>query len=215
MKIAVITANIGGFDKENEMPQQDIAFDRFYINDNNCPYTAYKVDNRLKAKIFKIIPHKVWPGYDVYVWVDGNIKIKATNFISRIVSKLEGGEVVISRHSERSSIYEEAEFIITELKKGHKYLKARYTADSIQKEVESFGPGIEGLYWCGCFARVNSDKVNRAFDDWFIDNVIWSYFDQNSFVYEMHKHQVKLNIIEWGNYYVNDHYGFTEHKKVK
>ena len=54
MKIAVITANIGGFDKCNEMPAQDIAFDRFYINDNNCPYPAYKSDNRLKAKIFKL-----------------------------------------------------------------------------------------------------------------------------------------------------------------
>ncbi len=213
MKIAVITANIGGFDTENVIPTQDIAFDRFYINDRSCPYTAYKVDNRLKAKIFKILPHKTWPGYDVYIWIDGNIQVKAGNFISRIVNKLEGGEVVISRHSERSSVYEEADFICTELKKGHKYLQARYTEESIRKEVDSFGPGLEGLYWCGCFARLNNEKVNKAFDDWFIDNVIWSYFDQNSFVYQMHKHQLKLNIIEWGDYYVNEHYAFTEHKK--
>lgn len=214
MKIAVITANIGGFDSENIIPPQDIAYDRFYINDASCPYPAYKVDNRAKAKIFKILPHKTWREYDVYVWIDGNIQVKASNFISRIINTLDGGDVVISRHPERSSVYEEAEFICTELKKGHKYLKARYTADSIRKEVESFGPGLEGLYWCGCFARVNSEKVNKAFDDWFIDNVIWSYFDQNSFVYHVDKHQLNLKTIEWGNYYVNEHYEFTEHKKT-
>lgn len=214
MRIAVITANIGGFDQCNEMPPQDIPFDRYYINDTNCPYPAHKIDNRLKAKIFKIIAHKVWPAYDVYVWIDGNIRVKAGNFISRIVEQLEGADVVISNHAERSSVYEEADFILKELKKGHKYLKARYCGETIKKEVESYGEGLQGLYWCGCFARLNSDKVNKAFDDWFIDNTIWSNFDQNSFVYQVHKHKLKLNIIEWGDYYENEHYEFTDHKKL-
>jgi len=214
MKIAVITANIGGFDKCNAMPEQDIAFDRYYIDDANCPYPAYKIDNRMKAKIFKMLGHKIWPEYDVYVWIDGNIRVKAGNFISRIVNTMEGGDVVISNHSERSSVYEEANFIYTELKKGHKYLRARYSGDLIMDEVKSYGEGLKGLYWCGCFARLNNEKVNKAFDDWYIDNTLWSYFDQNSFVYEMHKHQLKLNIIEWGDYYKNEHYGFTDHKKM-
>ncbi len=214
MKIAVITANIGGFDKCNEMPAQDIAFDRFYINDNNCPYPAYKSDNRLKAKIFKILAHKVWPDYDVYVWIDGNIRVKAGNFVSNIIKELKDADVVISAHPVRTSVYEEADFICTELKRGHKYLKARYCGQTIKSEMESFGEGLEGLYWCGCFARVNNEKVNKAFDDWFIDNTIWSYFDQNSFVYQVHKHQLKLNTIEWGDYYVNEHYEFTDHIKI-
>ena len=214
MKIAVITANIGGFDKRHTMPEQDIEYDRYYIGDENCPYPAYKVDNRLKAKIFKMLAHKVWPDYEVYVWIDGNIRVKANDFISRMVKRLEGADVVISNHSERSSIYEEADFICDELKRGHKYLKARYSAHSIRSEVESFGKGLKGLYWCGCFARGNNEKINKAFDDWYIDNTLWSYFDQNSFVYEVHRHDLKLNIIDWGDYYKNEHYEFTDHNKM-
>jgi|CXWL01.1.fsa_nt_gi hypothetical protein len=214
MKIAVITANIGGFDKCNVMPEQDIAFDRYYIDDSNCPYPAYKVDNRMKAKIFKMLGHKIWPGYDVYVWIDGNIQVKAKDFISRMVITLEGADVVISNHPFRSTIYEEANFILTELNQGHKYLEARYCGHSIKSEVESFGEGLTGLYWCGCFARQNNEKVNKAFDDWFIDNTIWSNFDQNSFVYEVQKHKLKLNTIVWGDYYENEHYEFTDHKKL-
>ena len=214
MKIAVITANIGGFDNENIIPPQDIAFDRFYITDSNCPFPGYKIDNRLKAKFFKMLAHKIWPGYDVFVWIDGNIQVKAGNFISRMIQTLGDGDVVISRHSERSSVYEEADFIHDEIKKGHKYLKVRYNGEIIKREVESFGSGLTGLYWCGCFARVNNEKVNKAYDDWFIDNVMWSNFDQTNFVYEVHKHQLKVNPIEWGDYYVNEHYSFTDHKKL-
>ena len=50
MRIAVISANIGGFDTEKCIPKQTVEFDRYYYTDKNLPVPMHTQDARMKAK---------------------------------------------------------------------------------------------------------------------------------------------------------------------
>lgn len=209
MTIAVITANIGSFDQQHEIPTQSVAYDRFYLTE--CALPFHTSDNRLKAKYYKMLAHEIY-SHDILIWMDGNVKIKSQTFIADIVSCMGDSDIVISEHPTRKTVFEEAEYIATEIRSGNKYLASRYTAESIVAEVKDYPP-CTGLYWCGLFARRNNQKVNTAFTDWFLDNVKWTNFDQNSFVKMLHVHGLKTSIINWGSFYDNNNYSLSKHTK--
>lgn len=209
MKIAVITANIGGFDHFNAIPKQSIDFDFFYYTEANLPFPMHTQDNRMKAKVMKICPHWALPQYDVYIWKDANILVKSPSFLADILANLK--EVSISDHPFRKTIYEEADYICSEIKKRNGYLSSRYSIESIRKEIESIGPNIQGLFWCGLFARVNDSLINKCFERWFTDNVLYSNFDQLSFSKMVQECFVKVGKFDFGNFYKNDHYELTKH----
>lgn len=212
MKIAVLTANFGGFDTVKSIPQQDIEFDRFYYTESNSPFPFHTIDNRLRAKVFKIIPHILLPDYDVYVWIDGNVQVKSNNLVSTVIKALGSKSLAISPHPSRGTIYEEADFIINSIKGGSKYLKSRYSIDSIQKEMNTLPKDLDGLYWCGLFARRNTPHINAAFDEWFRRNVLYTNFDQISFVDIVHKFYLEVGTFNLGDFYNNEFYQLTPHK---
>lgn len=213
MKIAVITANFGNFDTVKEIPPQSVPFDRYYYTEKNSPFPFHTIDNRLRAKVFKMLPHQFLEDYDVYVWVDGNVQIKNFGTIEEMVKPLKNAQVSISRHPERMSIYEEADFICKEIKKGNRYLKNRYSPESLQREINYIGLEMEGLYWCGLFARRNTQHVNSAFEDWYMKNVLWTNFDQINFVKVVEEWKLQVTTFAFGPYYENDFYRLTPHKK--
>lgn len=210
MRIAVITANLGGIDAIHPIAEQDISFDRFYITDENNQFPFHTSNSRLAAKLYKICPHRIFYQYDVYVWVDANIEIKSPSFIRELV-ELSTKDIAISRHPFRETIGEEADYIAAQVTAGNAYLSTRYNADSIIKEAEVYGEFLP-LYWCGIFARVNRPDINSIFDQWFIDNVQWTNFDQLSFPYNFYPGQLK--IMQWGDFYENSHYKIHKHKKL-
>ncbi len=218
-KIAVITASIGGIDIPKTIPKQSIEFDLFNFTDKNMPYPCMGLDNRLKAKLFKMQAHKLFPDHDIIIWVDGNVQIRSHDFIENMVKHLtEDSDVVISKHPARKCIYKETDFIIREIKKGNTYLSTRYNPEALMKEANYFmSQGIKvntGLYWCGLFARRNNAKVNAFFDSWWNDNILWSNFDQTNFVALQLKQNIKLSLIDWGEFYKNDSYELIHHSKL-
>lgn len=221
-RIAVITASIGGIDVQKFMPQQSIECDYFYFNDRNCPYTFHGLDNRLKAKYFKIRAHRMemFSGYDILVWVDGNIQVHRPDFIETVIAPLNNPniDIAISRHPSRNCIYEEANFIIDEIKKGNKYLSTRYTVESMQAEIFNFHssrhPENAGLYWCGLFARKNDVKLDDFCEDWWEDNILWTNFDQNNFVFQARRHNIQIGTFDLGNFYENQYYKLIHHSKL-
>jgi hypothetical protein len=219
MKIAVISANIGGIDTPKQMPKQNIDFDYFYFNEGNLPVPMTGLDNRLKAKLFKMQAHKLFPNYDILIWMDSNIQVKTNDFIDTMVNALTlDFDIAISKHPSRNCIYEETQFIVDEIAKGNKYLSTRYNSEALINEAQHFRANSHrenaGLYWCGLFARRNNKKVNAFFDQWYMDNILWGNFDQTNFVFEAEKHDMKLSIINWGNFYKNENYELTNHLKI-
>ena len=49
MRIAVITANLGGIDAIHPIAEQDISFDRIYITDENNKFPFHTSNSRLAA----------------------------------------------------------------------------------------------------------------------------------------------------------------------
>ena len=219
MKIAVITANYGGIDQVHEIVPQNVPFDRFYYTEANSPFPMHTIDNRLKAKVPKIIPHLIpeLSEYDIFVWVDANVNIKSIDFLRKLITPvIHGASISISAHPVRKSIYEEAQFIINQVNSDQRYLTARYTADSIAKEIKHIGPGYEksGLYYCGIFATKNNRHINNMRENWYLDNILFTNFDQLNFVSNVRAHNIKLATVEFGDFYHNEYYSLTKHLKV-
>lgn len=204
----IFTANFGNFDTPKKQP-----IPVSYYDETNARYPMHTQDNRMKAKFYKMLSHRVTDA-KVIGWVDGNVQIKHERFISDMLQAMGDADVVISKHPVRASPYDEAIFIAQEVDKGNEYIKKRYNSRSILLEVEIMPTFYQHapLFWCGLFLRRNNPKVNAAFEDWFMENVLWTNFDQNSFVKIIHKHGLKVSTIDWGDFYDNEHYSLVKHK---
>jgi hypothetical protein len=207
--IAVVTANFGTFDRFHKIPDQDIPYKRYYFNEQNSPFPFDGLDNRMKARWFKIMAHRIIK-HETIIWLDGNVKVNSKTMIREMAEGCK--DILISKHPSRNSIYEEAEFVINQIAKGSKYLKSRYKADSMRKEIAHIGPGIQGLYYCGVFARKNSPKVNEAFERWWYENILWANFDQNSFAFCVQNFDLKVNLFDFGDFYRNKYYSLSDHR---
>ena len=184
MKIAVITAVFGGVDAPKPFAAQSVECDRFYFTEANSPVPLPNLPDRLRAKYFKLQMHRVLPGYDAYVWIDGNIEVTSPDFVKVMTAGLECDDIVIQRHHERNTIKEEIEFILAS---ENPYLTARYGAQPLKEEYEWYlkqgMPESARLYSCNIFAYISINHAKRFFDNWWNLVLEWSWFDQSAFSY--------------------------------
>lgn len=218
LSVAVVTANFGGMDSIKPIPEQSIPFERFVFDERNSPFPFPALDNRMKARYFKLLTHEILD-HDVFVWVDGNVEIKSPKFLEMVVEHLHGNDIVIRRHPERSDIFEEAESIVAAMAQGNAYLRARYYGHPLIEEVEAYRaaghPEGFGLWWCGLFARANSARVNVAFKRWWDDGLKWNNFDQSCFAEQVRVFELKVATQEWSPYYNNKHLAINHHQKIQ
>jgi hypothetical protein len=165
------------------------------------PYPLPNLSNRLKSKYIKIQTHRFLPEYDAYIWLDGSIEVVANSFVSNMLEKIDTYDVAIYQHQERKSAYEEIEYIIENMRKGNKYLLSRYGDQQIQKELCIFeASGLSRaypLFSCYAFIRLNNEKVNNAFDEWWRKCIEFSDFDQAMFSYIANKCDLNINILQY------------------
>jgi hypothetical protein len=201
MKVAVISADIGGIDPVFGMCKQTIECDYFYYCDNNLPYPLPNLNNRLKSKYLKAQTHRFLPDYDAYIWVDARIRIAGGNFAQVFMEQLEGHELVVYKHRERKNVYEEMEYIIDQMSKGNQYLLSRYGNQQMVKELlfyaENGMPKDYPLFTGGFFARLNNDHVNKCFDEWWRRILEFSYFDQTMLSFVTWQQKLNVNFIQY------------------
>lgn len=187
MKISVITAIFGGKDTPKPFPPQSVECDYFCFTEANSPFPLPNLPDRLKAKYFKLQAHRVLPGYDAYVWIDGNIEVKSPDFVKVMTDGLNG--IRIQRHHERETIKEEIDFILAS---ENEYLTTRYGAQPLRQEYEYYlsqgMPEDAPLYSCNIFAYSAKGAPSFVFtpdiiDRWWGLCLEWSWFDQSAFSY--------------------------------
>jgi hypothetical protein len=211
MKVAVLSANFGNFDKPNNFPKQTIDCDRLVFDESNTPYPLSALSPRMKGKFFKMQAHKFLPEYDIFVWLDSNVKVLSSDMVSHMIEPLTDNQVSIQKHPHRSSIYEELEYMEGLMIKGSKYLNSRYQLDALKAEVKDIGEGYSNLYACNIFARLNSPAVNEMFDYWWEQQFLFNDFDQIRFVEVATS--LKVGVLEFGNFYKNKYYELIPHNK--
>jgi hypothetical protein len=184
MKVAILTASIGGIDEIKGIPKQTIDVDYYAYFDNNLPYPLPNLNNRLKSKYLKIQTHRFLQGYDYYIWIDGRIEIKADVFAEEMIKALGNDDVALFPHPERKTIGKEYEFISGEIKAGNPYLTSRYANQVMEHEMKWVHTGImwsNPLYSCNVFIRKANPKVDEAFNEWWSRCIEFSNFDQCMF----------------------------------
>ena len=68
-KIAIITANMGNFDKNIDPVEQSVKADFFRFIDSNFPPRYQAMTSRFQARIPKMFGWQMNPGYDFYIYI--------------------------------------------------------------------------------------------------------------------------------------------------
>ncbi len=217
LKIAVITANIGGFDSQKSFPKQNIECDYFAFTENNLPFPMTSLNPRMKAKYFKLQAHKLFPDHNAFIWLDSSFQIKSNHFAAYMIEQLNNYGIAVTKHPERHCIYQEAAFVDQGLKRGATYFTNRYLSSKINEEAKRYGveeyPKNNGLYACGLFSRRNNPSTNKFFDAWWDRCLQYSVFDQLSFPVLAKKHGISINPLVFDNYLDNQYYKIVNHSK--
>ena len=217
MKIAVLTASIGEIDKPKPLVEQSVSFDYFNFNLNNLPFPLPNLNNRLKGKYLKTLSHRILPNYDIYIWIDGNVEVTSSKFVERMSDLLKKSEVAIATHPDRNNVYDELNFILDAIKHKVPYLTVRYENEPLAEELLFFEknnfPKNYPLYACRVFARKNTNKVNNAFNDWWLRCLEFTNFDQTMFSYIAKTNKLKLSTFPYTELetYITKH---THHKII-
>lgn len=209
-KIAVITAIYGDIDDLKEMPVQSISFDRFCFTDSNIipkdksefngwklirpSYPRYDLHPRIKAKYFRTFSHSVseLKSYDIIIWIDGSIKIINPDFVEFMIKDISENEMCFFKHHTRNCAYEEANICKQYVTK---YLSEPLHEQILEYSIEGF-PKNNGLIETGCFAKLINSRTNKVMEEWFMENIKYSYQDQVSLPYVLWKNKFIPRIIE-------------------
>lgn len=206
-KIALTTAIFGDLDDLKPVPEQSVPVDKFcFTNNPNIPagefrgwnvihpdYPRYDLKNRIKAKYFRTLSHMVkeLQNYDIVTWLDASISIINTEFISFMVQNVTRSGLVFFKHSVRDCIYDEA--IVSKL--GPKYI-----GEPIDEQIAEYRncgyPEQNGLIETGCFAKMISATTNGIMEQWWHENIKYSYQDQISLPYVLWKNHYNPFIID-------------------
>jgi len=140
-----------------------------YLNIDPCDKF---VTHRMKAKLPKILPHKVLPEHDYSIWVDSNVTLKKTP--EQLLEYFEYPDVGVFRHPVRKTINDEIDICNKWQLDNEKNLL--YHMDKEGK-----------LAWCGIIIRKNTHFVHAACEGWWAEICAGSSRDQISFPYTLGK----------------------------
>lgn len=201
MKVAVISANLGGFDGLQVHEPQSVPCDYFLFTDENFPPRSYSMAPRLQAKIPKCFGWQMAPGYDFYLWIDGSHRLKHPESLRYFLDCCEGYDVVITRHPKRPNIRQEARV----MRKGVRqqaFYRQRYKGEQEAELYAIIGNDKDyvddTLVSCGTFIYRNTPQVQASLKEWWYYQTRYHVNDQLSFPYVFKKAGLKLNILDQG-----------------
>jgi hypothetical protein len=202
MRIALITANIGGIDEVYPPAKQTEDYELFYYTENNLPFPMPSFDNRLKGKYLKTQAHR-FLDHDIFIWIDGSVEIKDGTFLTWVLQELNDCDLIIQRH-ERQTVYEEIGHILEKMKKGSPYLLKRYARQPFKQEYDFYkSEGLNfPLYKCWFFACRNNIALNNMMNTWWDMILRYSNFDQSQFSYAAWKHQIHIHEVKTEDYLI-------------
>lgn len=210
MKVHITTALFGGGNLSLELPEQDIVdgtvVTTAVYTDANTDSRKNSLHPRLKGKIHKMVE---WLSVDadVYIWLDASFTIKSGRFITEVLRSLSGYDMCLFRHSVRSRIKDEFDFVTMS---DSSYIRERYDGESMGKQVSIYlsDPTFvdENLFELGFFAYTKNLVKNKDYNvmtDWLIHNTLYSVQDQLSLPYLLHKHGVRYTTFDYNSIYDN------------
>ena len=240
-KIAIITSIYGNYDNlkiqnindknmvdwycftDNNNLKSDlwnIILTPYHIQNNKKDYSNFKNNysnikdkktyNMMCAKYYKAKTHEIniLSDYDYYIWIDGSILLRP-NFISNIIDIINTNsqpKLICFKHSVRDNIKDELEVSLKLEKYKNQDLKNQYN-----QYINNGYPDSIGLFENTIMIKKNDAKINKLFDEWWIQNLKYSYQDQISLPYVMWKLNIIPDYIINENVFNNQTYSYVDY----
>jgi len=203
IKVALLSANLGGFDvnieniKQNLPEGVEMTFHRW--NDENFPPIA-GLTPRMQYRIPKLHGWEMFPGYDFYLWMDGSVHIINPYTISWFLEIMENKDFAIFKHPHRHTIDEEVRYIEWKLSERNMYLSRRYQNGLHREQLELIKKDLsykdDVLYASTVFMYRNTPKVQEMMKDWwYYQSRFWTC-DQVQLPYVLFKHDISVYRID-------------------
>ena len=213
IKVLVTTASFGSDIHSTWVDQQsskyDITFNR--VSEDTDSARPLAMHPRLRAKMPRMLSWEEHPGYDYYIWMDSCFSLRYSTAIEKMVDYCRDTDACFFRHSGRSSVESEAQFVLRLLDEENQYVLDRYEGELIVEQLEHYkkdkGWNDNFLIECGTFIFSKNIVENRKYNlmkEWFYHNCLWSIQDQLSLPYLLHKFKTKYKFFE-KNVYSNDY----------
>ncbi len=150
-----------------------------------------ELDPNRAAKIYKILPHRYFPQYDISIWTDGN-KLPKTDLLGYINTMKDKHIVLLSYMPSRGrtpGLHSECQYCIKRNLDDKNIIFKQwedYAKDGYEEHDKS-------LYFCGMFCRKHNEQdVIDLNEDWWEQICKYSRRDQISFPYVVKKHKDRL-----------------------
>ena len=196
-KVAIISSNLGSFDKINPHMEQSIPFDYFLFTDENFPPRSKAMTPRLQARIPKCFGWQLVPGYDYYLWIDGNLTLKHRDSLKYFLDSCQGYDLVALQHHRRPNIRQEVRYIRKGMRQESMYLIERYNNELLKEQhriIQNDKDYIDDmLLLSGVFMYRNTPEVQTALKEWWYHITRYHIVDQIGFVYSIKNAGLKIN----------------------
>lgn len=208
-KIVVYTANFGNYDdlKDPLYIDENIRYVCFTDNMDfkSSVWEVHYVDTKdeevlpLAVRYYKFFPYKIFPEYEVSIWVDSKFLIVG-NLLEYVEAYKKNNSMLCFPHYERDCIYDEAVECIS-IGKGEPIM----IGGQIFEYYKESYPKNNGLYEGGCLVRWHRDKkLQMVMQKWWEEIHRYSWRDQISLPYICWKYGFEIDIsdldIEKNNY---------------
>lgn len=201
MKIAILQANLGDFDKPVDPVEQDLpdnnelTFHR-WTDDDFPPITG--LTPRFQYRIPKMFGWQMFPGHDIYIWLDGSVSLRRADCVKWYLEQLGDGDMAFFKHPSRRNIRQETAHIEEHLQLGKPYITKRYKNGLHKEQLADIQLDKDfkddKLYASTVFIYRDSEKVRDAMRLWFLHQARYFTCDQIALPYILWKHGLKVNI---------------------
>ena len=200
MKVALITANLGGIDKPVNHANQLVHPDYHTLTDENFP-PRKGLTPRLQAKLPKMFGWQLLPGYDIYIWLDSSIRLAHHESIQYFIDAVEHHDIAVMKHAKRDTTHWEYRYTWRGLNspKTSNYITDRYTGDDIDGLYELIQDDLnytdDLMVQGGVIVYRNTPAVQAMFKDWFYYVCRYATNDQISLPYVLKTSGVNYNLL--------------------
>ena len=208
MQATIISANLGGIDKEKKHVEQiipegwNLEFKMF--DSSNTPLRKNAMMPRLQAKVYRMCGADYAPGADMIIWLDAAYRIISPDFVSWMIRRLGDASICLMPHPSRVCIDSELKYCTYKTPKGDKYEFEPMIAQ-VQSYLSDKTFKDNWLAATGCFIYRPTPIVKAALTDWLLECVKWTVQDQLSLSYVFHKHDIVPSWLDhtvWNNPYL-------------
>jgi hypothetical protein len=199
-KIAVITCNMGSFDKPLAFVPQSMNHDHYHFSDENFPHRHCSMTPRLQARIPKMFGWQMAPRYEYYIWVDCSHSLRHENSVKWFHDQLWDADMALFKHPTRNNIQEEADHIKERLSNKCPYITPRYENELIEEQLHEIYLNKEfvddRLYASTALIYRNTKEIQDMMVQWWYHTSRFHSVDQLALPYVIWKAGVKVKAIE-------------------